>query len=626
MIDQNSPSVGLTAKQLRDALRNAFTLGWQIVELQCRLQVNVPTSSADRRLGLPGMWHSCFNRIAGITSGAFPAATTANTLYSPPAAVALPYLYPLLAPEPAPRVTPSGAAAVLAVAAPRFDYADVGVAAIQHDDADKKPQLILRDFQLYDVTRRAINCLTLLCTREEDSLIPDLLKDYRSDLLTQLCPTLPQSGKSEEERARDLVAGQAVKFLEAWHGYLRQNYYTGGQIPDNNLELVAYEAGHAMSALSWELLLDTLQLEAIGTAKTALAIEDAWNTTFTDQAIIHLQHEISALSSALDSAYYLERPEEKVPSDPTEVVASNPDLPSQSIQAVKNSLDYWIAAVKWISQNEGSFRNSDELVWRKSLRLALTEQTNVWQMLMTGQESLRGYNVETAAHKIMEDITDEIGSGLRQGFKSALQQTEQMLTEIKKEATVAVGNVFNFGRSACWILLGLGFFITVAGAIALIPNLASQVGRSLGFTGVLSGIGSFLLGGYKWLGLSAFKDDATQRIQGASDTPVVSEGSALLSRLEGAAQSAESAILKAFQQGYEQMRVELDSLNRSIAVTYPLVEFFGKELKLDSTVDFLTDIFWSGTKREEEVKRVIRAAFGGLSLMVDPNTSPTKAT
>ena len=45
MTDQNSPSDSPTAKQLRDALRDAFTLGWQIVELQYRVQMpHIPRS------------------------------------------------------------------------------------------------------------------------------------------------------------------------------------------------------------------------------------------------------------------------------------------------------------------------------------------------------------------------------------------------------------------------------------------------------------------------------------------------------------------------------------------------------------------------------------------------------
>src|SRR5262249_14630954 len=161
--------------------------------------------------------------------------------------------------------------------------------------------------------------------------------------------------------------------------------------------------------------------------------------------------------------------------------------------------------------------------------------------LLTGRESLRSYNVETAAHKILEDITQEIGNGLRQGFSAAVHQTEAMLREARKEANMAIGNVFESGRSACWILLAVGILIAIAGVVALMPNAGSDAGKSFGFTGILSGIGSFLLGGYKWLGLSASKDEAAQKIQNPANPTANTESSNLLSRMEGAVQNAESA-------------------------------------------------------------------------------------
>jgi hypothetical protein len=612
MTDPNTVSLTPTAKEIRDALKHAFSLGWQIVELQSRLKVKVSNTSDDRGLRLTGIWHSAFCKIATITNDAFPDGTTANTLFEPAPREKLPYLFPAVVSPPA-TVTTGDATAVVPVQAPLFDYANVGIGAVLQENSEQKQIPILAGFRLYEVTRRSINCLTLLSTREEDSLIPDSIKTSKQDLLTRLRPFLPQTAKSEEERAQEFLTSQTVRFLEAWHGYLRQNYYVGRQVSTNNIELVAYEAGHAMSALSWELLVATLDLETASSENAARSIEDAWNSKFTDQAIIHLQHQVSALSCALDAAHFQDHPEQKAPDPTASLAIPNPDLPSQSIQAIKNSLDYWIAAVKWVAQHKEHFHSTDERAWRKSLRIALTEQTNVWQNLISGQESLRGYNVETAAHKIMQDITEEIGDGLRQGFREAVRQTEEMLKEAQKEATAAIGSVFESGRSVCWILLAVGILIAAAGAM----------GQSIGLPGVLSGLGSLLFGGYKWLGLNSLKNDAEQKIEKTSNPVVATSGSNVLSQMEGTVQDAEAAVLKAFQRGYEQMRIELDSLNRSIAVTYPLVEFFGKELRLDSDVDFLTDIFWDGTKREEEIKRVIWAAFGGLALIVEPKSVDT---
>src|SRR5256885_2270422 len=124
---------------------------------------------------------------------------------------------------------------------------------------------------------------------------------------------------------------------------------------------------------------------------------------------MRLQHQISALSTVLDDAWYLDHPNEKRPIDGAAAAMPNPDLPSQSIQAVKNSLDYWLAAINWISNGENWKQlrqdDKDKLACWRTLRLALTEQANVWQTLISGRESLRGYNMDSAAHKIMQDIT-----------------------------------------------------------------------------------------------------------------------------------------------------------------------------------------------------------------------------
>ena len=84
-------------------------------------------------------------------------------------------------------------------------------------------------------------------------------------------------------------------------------------------------------------------------------------------------------------------------------------------------------------------------------------------------------------------------------------------------------------------------------------------------------------------------------------------------------------LLKAFERGYEQIRIELDGLNRSVAVAYPLVEFFGLTFQWQSEAAFLTNIIWSGAEREVEIKRVMRAAFGPLTLFISPSAGSSKS-
>ena len=41
---------------------------------------------------------------------------------------------------------------------------------------------------------------------------------------------------------------------------------------------------------------------------------------------------------------------------------------------------------------------------------------------------------------------------------------------------------------------------------------------------------------------------------------------------------------------------------------------------------FLTEIIWSGKLREEEIKRVVRAAFGSLAVFITPSEQGQEAT
>src|SRR5262249_35479474 len=160
---------------------------------------------------------------------------------------------------------------------------------------------------------------------------------------------------------------------------------------------------------------------------------------------------------------------------------------------------------------------------------------------------------------------------------------------------------------AVLVLLVAVAFVLAASQPQMVRSVASGTGGAAGIAALL-GLSSFLK-------LKDSNSAAAAKIEHAGTaTAQRGSGTGLFGSVGGAVEPAEDAFVKAFERGYEQMRIELDGLNRSIAVTYPLVEFFARMLKLDSKVDFLTGIFWSGTKREEELGRIIRAAFGALAL------------
>src|SRR5262249_11835074 len=131
-------------------------------------------------------------------------------------------------------------------AQPLLDYADIGI-TVQTEGSEKKP--ILANFALYDVTRRAINALALISASKEESLTPDLIETFQDQLVERLSAKLStETGKIDLQKSRDFLATETVKYLEAWHGYVRENYFTAGRIPNNSLEIIAYEGGHRMSA------------------------------------------------------------------------------------------------------------------------------------------------------------------------------------------------------------------------------------------------------------------------------------------------------------------------------------------------------------------------------------------
>jgi hypothetical protein len=609
---ESSPAISGLAREA--ALHDAFMLGWSIVELASRIQM-ARAEPEKSGLQLSSVWRATFNRIAGMQCKTFPACTTALTLYEPPGKESLPYLYP---PEP--------------------DYANVGIKTMDACGAN-----LLANFGLYGVTRRAINCLTLLYVKAEESLIPDMIQKNQDHLVGAILEAAKDPGggggeadpdehtrrsQNDSQKAKGILTERTVKFLDAWDGYLRENYYTGGVIPNEDLELIAYEAGHSLSAISWGIAANTVPLEqqAMGNQPPSTqAFVDAWKGVFRDQSVIRLQHQISALSSALDDSYYCQHKELKRSEDGV-VGAINPDLPSQAIQA----------------ENQTSLRDKETADWSKKLRLALSEQANIWQILMTGQQTLRAYSMESVTHEIMKDVTNKIQQGLRQDFGAGVRQAEQLMKEMAKEVKDAIKvagetavngleELFHSCRKYVWVIGGAILLISIVLFIAVFihqggNDVLTKVFGGVGISGVLSAVLGYLgLGKLDKVKTEqqtavANKHKDAERTVETQATNVVNAGDAsLLTRLEGAAQQTGKIVLEALERGYEQARIELDSLNRSVAVAYPLVEFFGLALTLQGDATFLTEIIWSGKAREEEIKRVLGAAFGPLAVFIAPS-------
>jgi hypothetical protein len=616
--------------QVEQAVYDAFTLSWQIVELRSRVQIAL-YESADSSLRLASLWHANMNRIAALHNKAFPNRDTAQTLYEPPPQKELSYLYP---------------------SSP--DYADIGIKG-----TDAQGTTLLPHFRLYDVTRRAINCLTLLYFNKDDSLTPGILEDFQGNLEKAILAAMEQEDREAvaslkaEERplaAKKWLTNKVVRFLNAWHGYLGENYYVGGTIPNDGLELIAYEAGHYLSRISWDMSVATVPLEQRqGTSNPPSAQEFIveWQKVFQVRAMVRLQHQITALSSALDDAYYLHHPKQPRLGDSDVLVPLNPDLPSQVLQAVKNSVNYWQRAVTWIIDNENKHLPNNEsafdaTTWSKPLRRALTEQANIWQALMTGQQSLRAYNIEAMAQEIMQDVMNEIQANVQAEFSKGITEVGKALTDMASTAKAVIQDVKQVAVSGLDTLLSpikpylvaiVGGIVVVAIVFIIIALAVPQFNSAL-VTMASTGVSAFLTAilGYFGLGnLNTKKEDQQKTIQNKSDaaqnavddakdvsTTNSGEGG-LLTRIEGATQEVGTEMIKALNRGYEQIRIELDGLQRSVAVAYPLVEFVQPHFELKTSTAFLTEVIWSGEDREEQLKLTMRAAFGPLALLLRSN-------
>jgi len=115
-----------------------------------------------------------------------------------------------------------------------------------------------------------------------------------------------------------------------------------------------------MSSLSWAISTATVQLEdAISQSEEIeTLLRRAWLNVFDEPTIASLQHQISALSTAMDGAYYRVHTDVPHPNVNNAQATQNLDLPSQSIQAITYSLEYWKRAVKKICGEDNHLQDS----------------------------------------------------------------------------------------------------------------------------------------------------------------------------------------------------------------------------------------------------------------------------
>jgi hypothetical protein len=648
-------------------INDAFMLGWSIVELKGRIQVAAldPTvgalTSHDRQAAaadstssqssapdqlettasdafwLASVWRVTFNRTSQLQVCLFPDSKTENTRYDlekdTPA-----YLYPAFSPN----------------------YTQLGV----REPDPQNP--ILKEFALYDATRRAINCLTLLYLQPEMSLIREVVLTQQKQLVKAIVSDcIPDQTVADDPLSSDdlhtaieRLSARTVLFIDAWDGYLHESFYASGVMVDDQTRLIAYRAGRALSALSWQISVNCVPQEK-NTADHPDAclqkIRDSWLKAFEERNISTLQHQLAVIGTALDAARnnQIQLPQ---PSTDDRLIAFAPELPSAAIESVRRSLDYWQRSVDWLKEREQQADSQGDRieVWRK-LRCTLIAQVSIWQALVTGQEELRTFSAENVTKRILQDVMASFERVvLQQGVLGAGKRIlEQVGSAIDTAETQILQGIDSVGHMAKEQLSALARrywpFLIVLLVIAVISIVVVVIRFAQGQKLELPDITSLFAAIWAALGIQqarqqngasnpvidkACKDarkqttDQLQEVRAAAGqtsgqaanppvTPPAAPEESVLDRLGGVVDVARAAILDALDRGYKQIRSDLAALEYSVAVTYPLVEYlvlnkqFG-DIKGD--YGFLTEIIWAETDREEEVRRVAYASFGPLGM------------
>jgi len=528
----------------------------------------------------------------------------------------------------------------------KLDYANVGVSPMKPPKTGNDTVTpFIQQFRLYDVTRRALNCLTLLWTSPDEALDPvtidcfqkklvsrvlgtsslttafadEPIEDDQSVFIEPACEDLPTPSDTQVREAIKVLSSLVIRLLEAWDSFLRESFYVDIDSANNEIELIAYEAGRSLASLAWGVSVALVPLEnaikltpdqqqdADIQGKLTKKVRDTWVNVFNERDVNSLQLQISALSIALDriSASAMN----------TGSANSNTNLftPGQVVQAVNASLEYWQRAVTQMClpasdsktvkplltpvaasahPNQPSQPQTEvpepllPLYWgtsAKALRLALVKQSEVWRTLILGQRDLRSFTTDKVTQTILNDF----------------------MQELEHAASVEFQRIRKRGLNSFWIVIAVAVLVLL---LVLAGLFVPQI-RDLNSGQVTNPLTLIVL---LWGGAAAFVSSVMGKLGDA------------LSRFGPAG----TAVAQSFEQGYERVLLEFDYLNHNIAVTYPLIEFFAladfKVMVEDSDIPvaikdgytFLAYVCWTDDDRKNEVKQVALAAFGPIGAFV----------
>lgn len=603
----------------------------------------LPTDLVDN-IWLTSVWRALFQNIVAAHKSCLSGGDTGNTLYDPPVESAITYLYP--------KSTP--------------DYTRFGITSnTQLPDS----------FRLYDVMWRALNCLTLLLTDPNDSLIPDNIRALQDSLLKSITnnDNANSRNSSDKNAGIRILSGLNVTFLMQWDSYVRENLYASSNVANNEIMLTAYETGRSLASLSWSLSAVAVPLEnavqAAGQDQERLKdlaqkLSKAWLNAFDAHDIAYVQYQISALSTALDETYYRVNTNIQLPDPKATLVQPNPALPSQAIHAITNSLDYWQRTVELMCNPSSttiatqppaaSFPPTTTtqpptvplLNWEQSrkLRGKLVEQAEAWQSLLLCQQTLQDFTSEKVTQRILQDCIADFEDAARAGedeIKAAINKQAQSWLETHRPIVITT------------IILGILLLVLLVAAGVILYQTGQLQGLATALTlvgGGILGLFSAAIGRLNTLFSPA--PASTGQAGQTAGTPGTPDTSSLTQRLEGLGLFglAGSALASSFRDAYAQITIDFADLNHSVAITFPLIEFFvehsienigttptstpaasstsGVAQATDNLIrdgyDFLTKVIWTQQDRAEEIQRIARAAFGPLGLFLGTQVSSAK--
>lgn len=592
---------------LADLQMSSVTLSPKLTtdEPQAGLPLKALPSELRDQEWLTNILRALFNHIVTLHLGRFPKSDTHNTIYSIQS------------------IKPS-------IQYLDGEYAQIGIPAIKDDGNGKT---FKDQFELYDVARRAINCLTLLLTTAEATLIRQTISDNQKHLVEDIAKATtdtppdsanggvaaPSQDDQKKQHAIKILTDLLVQLLDAWDSFLRESYYADSASQQTELELTAYEAGRSLAALSWNASVILAPLENIFSSSAENQSEEAkqaleskarktWSNVFKDRDVNYVQYQLMALSTALDEAYYRVNPNIKR-ADPDEPTTSpNPDLPSQAIQAIVQSLNYWQRAITrtCICKQKDGIQPSPSkpllstevppsklLDWDMSmeLRKELVQQSYIWQSLVLCQQSLQSFSTDKVTQKILNEFMSDFEDAVKADFRRATQRWWLFAVVI---AVIILA------------LLGIP-------AISALVNLAKN-GSNLNLSTLLQNPLAFI---------AALAALMAPLISGLGN-----RFARFWNTLAGRFGTVGTDIAQGLTRGYEQVLNEFNYLNYHVGITYPLVEFFiWEEISFNGNpvkdgYDFLVHVFWTSQDREEELKRVTRAAFGPIGAYIEAQLHP----